>query len=251
MTLGFVLAAGGLGLLAGVMIGCAGIGGVILVPALTYGLGMPIRLSIAAAMMAYIPAGVLSTMVYAREGSIRWRMALWLAAGAMPGAWLGAEASAVIRPIAIEAAIAVVTLGSGVYALRTRAAPAERPGTVTVPGPVLASIGAVTGLLSAITGTGGPLVLIPILAAIRLPLLMAVGLAQAVQAPIAVLATAGNIGQGLAEYRLAACLAVGLTGGSWAGAKLAHRLPGAVLKRIIALILIGTGLMVAVKAGLG
>lgn len=245
MTAALILAVGGLGLLAGLMIGCAGIGGVILVPGLTFLVGLPIRLSIAAAMMAYIPAGAISTAVYAREGSIRWPMALWLAAGAMPGAWLGARAAAAAPPLLIQAAIAAVTLASGWYALTTRAAQArERERLAT---PVLAGIGAVTGLLSAVTGTGGPLVLIPILVALRLPLLMAVGLSQTVQAPIAVLATAGNLSQGIADYSLAACLAVVLTAGSWAGARLAHRLPGAMLKRVIAVFLIGTGALVSAK----
>ena len=245
MTVSVIFAAGSLGLVAGLMIGCAGIGGVILVPALTYLAGIPIRLSIAAAMMAYIPAGALSTAVYAREGSISWPMALWLAAGAMPGAWLGARASAIAPPFVIEAAIAVVTLGSGCYALMTRAADGQ--GRVRLAPPVLAGIGVVTGLLSAMTGTGGPLVLIPILVSLRLPLLMSVGLSQAIQTPIAILATAGNVSQGTADYVLAACLAVGLTAGSWAGARLAHRLPGPMLKRIIAVILIGTGVLVTAK----
>jgi uncharacterized membrane protein YfcA len=50
---------------------------------LTYIAGTPIQSSIAAAMMAYIPGGV-GTAVYARKGSIRWSMALWLSAGRCP-----------------------------------------------------------------------------------------------------------------------------------------------------------------------
>ena len=76
----------GLGLFAGLLIGCVGIGGVIVVPALTYIAGTPIQSSIAAAMMAYILSGGVGTAVYARKGSIRWSMALWLSAGAMPAA---------------------------------------------------------------------------------------------------------------------------------------------------------------------
>lgn len=245
MTFGVVAASGGLGLLAGLMIGCAGIGGVILVPALIYLVGIPIRQSIAAAMMAYIPAGVVGTAVYAREGSIRWSMALWLGVGAMPGAWLGARASATAPSLVIELLVAAVTLGSGYYALTMRAA--EGRERDRFPAAALAVIGVVTGLLSAMTGTGGPLVLIPILVSLRLPLLTSVGLSQAVQAPIAILASMSNIGRGNVDYALAACLAVGLTAGSWAGARLAHRLPRGVLKRIIAVILVGTGILVAAK----
>lgn len=245
MTIDEMIATGGFGLIAGLMIGCAGIGGVILVPALTYLAGVPIRHAIAAAMMAYIPAGAVGTAVYAREGSICWSMALWLGVGAMPGGWLGARAGAVVPPFVIEIVIAVMTLGSGCYALATRAAVGREQDRLA--GPALAGIGTVTGFLSAMTGTGGPLVLVPILVSLRLPLLASVGLSQAIQAPIAILATIGNVGRGNTDYALAGCLALGLTAGSWTGARLAHRLPRAVLKRIIALILIATGVLIAAK----
>ena len=158
-------------------------------------------------------------------------MALWLAAGAMPGAWLGARASAIAPPLVIEAAIAVVTLGSGCYALMTRTAAGQK--RVRLAAPILAGIGVVTGLLSAMTGTGGPLGLNPILVSLRLPLLMSAGLSQAIQTPIAILATAGNVSQGNADYVLAACLAVGLTTGSWAGTGARGRAPVNTLVEIV------------------
>src|SRR5690606_5107694 len=62
----------GVGLLAGLLIGCIGVGGVILVPVLVYAFGIPIQTAIAAAMMGYILTGLIGTLVYARERSIRW-----------------------------------------------------------------------------------------------------------------------------------------------------------------------------------
>jgi hypothetical protein len=46
-----------LGALSGLMIGCIGIGGVILVPALVFLAGIPIQIAIPAAMFAYILSG--------------------------------------------------------------------------------------------------------------------------------------------------------------------------------------------------
>jgi hypothetical protein len=48
----------GLGLFAGILIGAAGIGGVILVPALVHLAGIPVRTAIAAATMSYIATEV-------------------------------------------------------------------------------------------------------------------------------------------------------------------------------------------------
>jgi len=147
----------GLGLFAGLLIGCVGIGGVIVVPALTYIAGTPIQSSIAAAMMAYILSGAVGTAVYARNGSIRWPMALWLSGGAMPAALFGARMSNVMQPRILEVSVGLLTLISGFYALVPRTA--DGSGNPEVPTLALACIGVVTGLLSAITGTGGPLVL--------------------------------------------------------------------------------------------
>jgi len=47
-----------LGMLSGLMIGCIGIGGVILVPALVFLAGTAIQIAIPAAMFAYILSGL-------------------------------------------------------------------------------------------------------------------------------------------------------------------------------------------------
>src|SRR5690606_17428119 len=60
------------GVAAGALIGCVGIGGVIIVPALVYLLDVPIHVAIAAAMFAFLLSGVVGTAVFARNRSIRW-----------------------------------------------------------------------------------------------------------------------------------------------------------------------------------
>jgi len=66
-----------LGIASGLMIGCVGIGGVILVPALVFLARVPIEVSIPAAMIAYIVSGLVATAIFARNKSIRWSMAGW------------------------------------------------------------------------------------------------------------------------------------------------------------------------------
>ena len=83
-----------LGITSGLMIGGIGIGGVILVPGLIFLAGVPIQISIPAAMLAYILSGLVATAVFAHNKSIRWSMAAWLCLGATPTAFAGAWASA-------------------------------------------------------------------------------------------------------------------------------------------------------------
>jgi hypothetical protein len=236
-----------LGLVAGLSIGCIGIGGVMLVPGLHYLGGIPIDTAIAAAMMGYLLTGVVGTAIYARNRSIDWSMALWLCAGAMPAALAGAWLSSTVPPLVLECTIGLLTLGSGAYAILGPSGP--EGGGRTLGGPLLVGVGALTGVLSAISGTGGPLVLVPLMIWLEVPVLTAIGLAQAVQLPIAALATAGNLAFGAPDLRLGAVLAVALAVGAFGGARLAHVAPRAVLRWIVAAVLIGVGLAIVWKVG--
>jgi uncharacterized membrane protein YfcA len=230
-----------LGLTSGLMIGCVGIGGVILVPALVFLADIPIETSIPAALMAYVLPGVVATMLFARNKSIRWDIATWLCVGAAPTAFVGAWAVSVVNPRLLEACLGLLTFLSGLNSLGTQSAAdkLERVPSSTR----LLVVGAVTGFLSAITGTGGPLVLVPIVISmsVPVPVLVAVGLSQVIQLPVAIVATFGNLLYGQLDFELAGVLAVSLTIGSWYGAKLAHAVPRTILHWIVSVVLVVVG----------
>lgn len=247
MTLSVALLLGAVGLIAGLMIGLIGIGGVIVVPVLTYLGGIPIQVAIAGAMMGYLLTGVVGTLIYARERSIKWDMVFWLSLGAMPAALLGAWSVHITAPFVLESAIGALTVVSGLQALRGQ--PAGSSERATIANPMLAGIGAVTGYASAITGTGGPLVLIPILLWMNVPVLTAIGLSQAIQLPIAGLATIGNFAYGAPNLMLGVLLGIGLSVGAWAGAHAAHAVPRSLLRTLVAVVLIAVGLLICINVG--
>jgi uncharacterized protein len=224
------------GFVAGALIGCIGIGGVVLVPLLVYFGGVDIKLAISAAMFAYIISGLVGTFVYAQSKSIQWSMAFILFIGAAPGALLGSWLVAIVHGDYLKALIGVLAVLSGVQTLRggVKTDHSDTPTLGTTP---LIGIGAITGVLSSLTGTGGPLVLVPLLMWLRLPVLIAIGLSQAIQLPIATFATVANLMAGNFSWMIAIGLAVGISSGSLIGAKVAHRLPTATLKIIVAIVL--------------
>src|SRR5690348_15119182 len=222
-----------LGVISGLMIGCIGVGGVILVPALVFLFGIQIKVAIPAAMLAYIVSGLVASFVFAQNKSIQWDLAGWLCTGATPTAFAGAWAVTLIEPRILELGLGLLTFLSGLNSLLLRQGIKEADER-NVSQISLAAIGAGTGFLSSVTGTGGPLVLVPILIAMKVPVLTAVGLSQVIQLPVAVAATLGNILYGELDYLLAGTLAASLTVGSWCGAKLAHTLPREMLRRIVA-----------------
>lgn len=246
-----------LGGIAGLLVGCVGIGGVIIVPALAYIAGVPLQTAIPAASAAYIVSGIIGTFTYASAGLVPWRMALPLLIASMPAAIAGAAASSIAPTRLLELLIGLLAATSGVQALK-----GEKPAAAGAPpvrdashdlGPAkLGGIGAFTGFGSALTGTGGPLILVPLLMRLECPVINAVGMAQVIQLPIALLATGANAAAHLIEPRLAVLLAIGLAGGTWGGARIAHALPRATLKRVVAAVLAVCGggilLKVAVRA---
>ncbi len=236
------------GLVVGILIGTVGIGGVLLVPILTYGFGIQVHAAIAAAMFSYLFSGMAGAVLYARRGSIRWRMAIWLFAGAMPGAFAGAALAAGTPGIGLEFLIALLILFAGFNALRSSGEAAKRRRELA--GLPLAAIGAATGFGSAMTGTGGPLILVPILVSLRMQVLTAVGLSQAIQIPVAALATVGNLVYGAVDFVVGTVIAVALVAGVAIGVRFAHAVSGVALRRVLAWVLVLVGMLMAVRAAL-
>ncbi|GEP06163.1 UPF0721 transmembrane protein [Methylobacterium oxalidis] len=235
----------GIGLVAGLMIGCVGVGGVILVPLLTFGCGVPVATAAAAAMMGYIATGLTGTLLFGRSGAIDRKLALELCLGAAPGALFGAWAIQLANPVAVQILIAALAAGAGVNSLSGRLRGSVERCSLSTTGAV--GIGVAIGIVSAMTGTGGPVVLVPLLMWLGFPVLAAVGLGQAIQLPVAGLATAGSYLVGSLDAHMGAQLAIGLVVGSVAGAKLAHGVTEKTLHATAALILVATGVMVVLR----
>ncbi len=230
------------------MIGCVGIGGVILVPLLSYIVGIDIHIAIAGAMFAFLISGATGTLLYAKSRSIDWSMAAWLWAGAMPAAFAGALAASVLPKSSLELCLGLLAAITGLHSLKQRDQSRQET-EQQPPAAALIAIGAVTGILSALTGTGGPLVLIPILMWCRVPVLTAIGLSQAIQLPIGLLATGGNIYTGSLDLAMGCLLGVGISLGTIGGGKIAHRLPRTILRTIVSILLIVVGSLILLKLG--
>jgi hypothetical protein len=198
-------------------------------------------------MFGYLFCGLIGSWLYARRSSIDWGSTAWLGASAMPGAFAGALLAARLSGEVLLVFIGVAVILSGLRALLRRGVGGT--GRDALPVPMLLAIGFGVGLGSAITGTGGPVLLVPLLMWLRVPVLAAVGLSQAIQVPIAGLASAGNFISGHLDPRLAILLSIGLTLGSAVGARIAHALPSLFLTRLVAVVLLLVGVLLIVRTG--
>jgi uncharacterized membrane protein YfcA len=236
-----------LALVSGVLIGCIGIGGVLLVPCLSLA-GVGVHAAIGASMFSFMFSGGIAVWLYARHGSIEWRSAVWLAAGAAPGALLGAVLAAHTGAEILLMLVGVTVVFAGWRLLR-RQSGGPNHGAVRFESPLLVGIGAAVGIASAVTGTGGPVLLVPLLMWWGVPVLASVGLSQAIQVPIALMASLGNFWTGSLDLKLGVLLSIGITLGSAVGARVAHAVPAVFLARVVAVVLVLVGIVVAVRSG--
>jgi len=236
-------------LVVGVLIGGVGIGGVLLLPALNTIGGIALHTAIPACMLAYIATGTVGALIYSRHGTVNWRLAAGLCAGGVPGAYSGAFLLPYFSAPVLAFGIAGLLLVSGLHALWRKQTP---PGSGAPPRlAALVVIGLITGTGSALSGTGGPLLLIPILAWCRVPVLTSIGLSQVIQVPVSVMATLGNAAHGQVDWHLGAHLALALTAGAALGAKLAHVLATALLHKLVAALLVAAGVFMLARPAFG
>ena len=239
--------------IVGILIGAVGIGGVLLVPSLHLLAGIDVHEAVPACTLSYVATGLIGVLVFARHGSIEWNKVAWLCSGAIPGAYLGSISLLSIPAMGVMFLIALLMVISGIDALiKAYRRPEDRPEDRKIASALYIVIGLITGFGSAITGTGGPLILVPIVIFMGLPVLTAIGMSQAIQLPIAVFASLGNWMSGNLNFELAGIIAAAMVIGSLGGALLVHRLPIEPVRKLIAfmLVIVGLGLGLQQFSGL-
>jgi uncharacterized membrane protein YfcA len=180
-------------------------------------------------------------IVYARRKSIDWSHVLWISIGIIPAALLGARANTILSSNALTLILAALIIFSGYNALSKRSNDGNTSKYLSKL--VLILIGIVVGFGSSLTGTGGPVLLMPLLLFLGFLALAAIGISQAIQLPIAIFATIGFILFGQINFGLGITLGIVQSVGVIFGAKIAHTLPQEKLRVVVAVTLIGVGLL--------
>ncbi len=245
----------GLGAVAGFFAGLFGIGaGVLMVPALhelyaAHGFGpeLSLRLALGTSMAGIVFNSLSSLSAHHRRGAVRWPVVIRLSpgivvgtlagsqlAGQLPVRWLSVFFAGFLLLIAVQMALD----------MRPKA-------TRTLPGTAgLAGVGGAIGVIMSLIAGGGGMLSIPFLIWCNVGLREAIGTAAAIGFPIAVSGSLGYVLSGwsaaaLPAYSLGyvflpALAATAATSSLTAplGARAAHRLPTAALRRGFALFLL-------------
>jgi len=226
-------------LVAGWLIGATGVGGVLVVPVLNQVQGVALQDAIAAASLAFAFPGVAAAWRLRQSAGAVPRGTGTMALASLPGAALGAL---LVHHVAVSwllAGLAVLALASGLWGLR--GAPHPHEGRAALSPLAMGVLGAAVGLGSALTGTGGPVLLVPLLLLAGQPVRNILPPAQAIQLPVALCAASGHALAGALDLRLALTLGGVLLVGSLAGQWAAPRTPALALHRLVCALLILTG----------
>lgn len=250
-----------LGAVAGLLAGLFGVGGgVIIVPVLVYAFASQgfapeylTHMAVGTSLAVICISSLSSARSHHRKGMVLWPVVRHMAPGLLLGVAAGVYTVMQIPGSSLQWMIGIflwlmaVQLGFALMPVRKSSLPAAK---------LQAGVGVAIGWLSALFGIGGGSLTVPFLSYFGVRMQQAVATSAACGVPIAFMGLVGNVWAGrhevlpegsLGYVYLPAFLGIALLSAPFAnlGARLAHRLPADVLRRLFAcfLVMIGSSLI--------
>lgn len=251
------------GAFVGVLGGLLGVGGgMTLVPVLAalfeaqaLDPGHGVHLALGTAMASAVLTSGVSVRAHHLRGAVDWQIVRRMAPGMAVGSMLSSIGSGWVSQRHLALAFAVIVYGGATQMLFGRRA----AGAVRLPGTaVTVLLGLTIGIVCGLVSAGGTFLTVPWMLLCGVSMLTAIGTAAAMALPVVLVGTLGYVLTGLRAsglpphsvgfVYLPALGALVLASAPMAnvGARLAHRLPVAVLKRIFATLLYALATRMAV-----
>ena len=263
MLVDWTLALGAL--VVGVVVGLTGMGGgALMTPMLVLFFGVSPLAAVSSDLVASAVMKPVGSAVHLRKGTVRLDLVRWLCVGSVPAAFAGVlVARALGRGAAVDdlirkaLGVALIVAATGLFvraylrlAERARprdghrdADPAGPPRLDVRPLPTVA-VGAVGGLVVGMTSVGsGSLIIIALMGLypkLRASELVGTDLVQAV--PLVASAAIGHLIFGDFRLGVTSALLAGSIPGAYIGAQLSSRLRGALIRRVLAFVLLASAL---------
>ena len=254
----FIAAYLAVGVVAGVLAGLLGVGGgLVVVPALLwlfraqgFDAELLVHVAVGTSLATIVATGASSAWAHHRRGAVDWRLFTGLAWGLVPGAVLGGLIAVRLSAAALHLLVAVFVLLVAVQVLAgLRPSPHRQlPGLAA-----RAGAGALIGSVSALVGIGGGSLTVPWLLWHNVGMRPAVAISAACGVPLALAGALAFVAAGWGRSglppmstgfvywpALAGIVTTSLLTAPL-GARLAHRLPVTVLKRVFGVFLLLVG----------
>lgn len=249
-----------MGAIIGFLAGLLGIGGgMLMVPFVTLVLsttGFPpehtVRVAIATSLTTILFTSISSVRAHHRRGAVQWPVVRSLAPGIVLGSLAGAQVAGLLRGPLLAGLFALFVSFTATQMLLSRPAgaagaaePKPLPGNAGMFG-----VGGLIGVISALVGAGGGFLTVPFLSSRGVTMQKAVASSAACGFPIAL---AGSLGYVVAGWDAGlpgpmlgyvfvpalVCIVISSVLTAPLGARVAHAMPTAQLKKVFALLLYG------------
>lgn len=259
MDIYFIISLLALGAFTGLFAGLFGIGGGgIMVPVLTFFFVQQqfpsehlLHMALATSMATIIPTAIASLRAHHKHNAVIWPVVIKIAPGILAGTFAGTFLASFLsaKPLAIFFSCFMALVALQMVINHKPHASRQLPGVIG-----LSSTGTGIGIISALVAIGGGTLTVPFLMWCNVSLPMAIGTSAAVGLPIAISGTLGYTFNGWHQINLPAHTlgyvywpaVVAMASMSYFsapfGAKLAHRLPIPLLKKLFACLLIALSL---------
>ncbi len=226
------------GLAAGLLSGIFGVGGgILIVPGLVFFAKMDQRRAHGTSLAAVLPISVSSLITYWAHGHVDWPVALYLAIGAVAGAFLGTKLLKTVKHEILSMGFAALLIVSAVR-LYWSTSGSGRDQLILLMCIALIAIGVVTGVLAGLLGVGGGIVMIPaMMVLLGLPNVIAKGTSLAVIIPTAITGTLRNRSASNVDTRAAVIVGFGgilsAIAGGWISSRLSDSLSNALFATLL------------------
>lgn len=242
----------GVGFGVGAFSGVLGVGGgILLVPYLVLARAFPQKRAQATSLVMVTCAALFGALTYAWAGDVAWLPSMLLIAGGLAGSLLGSHLVLRTASHVLQAAFGLLMIVVAGYLLLDTSATTSTAvadiSTAAVVGYLLS--GVVMGVLSALFGIGGGIVLIPILVGLfGYSQQLAAGTSLAVMTGVALIGAIRLSHAKLTDWRSGLIFGFASIPGALIGASIALLLPGAVLRTAFALVMAVLGIRMLVEA---
>lgn len=249
-----IITAAAFGLIVGGLLGLVGGGGSILaVPALVYGVGLPLSAAIPTSLVVVGASSAVA--VVPRLRNVNWRLAVIIGAAGTATAYLGAYVNRLLDQKVLLLAFAAIMVIAGIRMMMpTKAA----GGSCALPGggvhwrsclPKAIATGAVVGFLTGLLGVGGGFLIVPALTLVLgLPMAATVGTSLVIIVINSIAGFAAHLGDLHIDWAVTAAFAVAAMAASLIAGRLGTNIPDRILKRSFGILVLAVAAYVTAQA---
>lgn len=166
-------------LIVGAFVGLTGVAGFLLPIVYTGPLNMGVTEGLALSFAAFIVSGILGSINYKKAGNLDIPFGIRLSIGSLAGAILGVRLNLIIPEQTVKIFLYIVVLLSGISILlrRDKGEGAKKSYVISGHTGMTLVLGFLTGAICALSGAGGPVLVMPLLVVLGINIRTAVGVA--------------------------------------------------------------------------